>query len=347
MRTADADEAKGLTAIDPRLRLCLTRSVFHRMTGLPVRASVLIITKRDPKYLSRCVESLVRQTFEDFEIVIVSPPLSQSVKTPFTGVNVRFVEQDARGVGYARNAGLNASKGELIACIDDDCEADPDWLSSLVKAMDDSGVGAAGGTDIRRSDGAVEFYHGVVDTSSGLPVMIVRGPPPPHSMPYICGNNAAYRRKVLQSIGGFDVFYAFGYEDVDVSVRIQLGEYAIRFVDSAIIVHEGAAHTGRQDVLEVERNRLYFVFKNFGSAKRTLSLLSELAKAFLKFRILRPPSIFLARGRVTMICESFVGSIIGVFYGILATTRRQSRNNCFRDKKTLRAATERARLQQR
>lgn len=100
-----------------------------------VIVSVVIATYDRPDDLRRCLRSLVTQeSARKIEIIVVdnnpSSGLTPSVVAEFK--NVVLVTETKKGLSYARNAGINASKGEIIISTDDDVVVPPDWVEGLI-----------------------------------------------------------------------------------------------------------------------------------------------------------------------------------------------------------------------
>jgi GT2 family glycosyltransferase len=100
-----------------------------------VSVSVIIATRDRPDDLLRCLDSLVaQQTSRVVEIIVVdNNPVSGATapiaaRYPF----IRLVEEPRPGASYARNAGILAARGDVIACTDDDTVSEADWLERLV-----------------------------------------------------------------------------------------------------------------------------------------------------------------------------------------------------------------------
>jgi O-antigen biosynthesis protein len=105
--------------------------------SLPPRVSVSVVvaTYDRPDDLERCLQSLVAQrTMRPFEVIVVDnhpdSGVTASVAARFPGV--RLVEERRAGLSYARNAGILAATGHIIATTDDDAVCAPDWLERLV-----------------------------------------------------------------------------------------------------------------------------------------------------------------------------------------------------------------------
>src|SRR5579863_1878403 len=121
-----------------------------RVSGLQI--SVVIPHLNQPEYLDLCLTSLEAQTLERsaFEIIVVdngsaSPPESVIVRHPGT----RLLLEPNPGPGLARNRGVAAAAGDILCFMDADCRAHPDWLCSVLRALDDVPQGTILGGDVQ------------------------------------------------------------------------------------------------------------------------------------------------------------------------------------------------------
>src|SRR5262249_42641298 len=95
--------------------------------------SVVVCTYNGGRTLEQCLKSLERLDYPDYEVIVVndgSKDNTADILAQFP--NVRAIHQSNRGLSVARNVGLRAATGSVIAYTDDDCFADPDWLTQLV-----------------------------------------------------------------------------------------------------------------------------------------------------------------------------------------------------------------------
>ena len=107
--------------------------------------SIIIPVYNAEKYLSECFDSIIEQTFKNFEVILIndgSTDCSEAICREYAGKDKRFryIRQENQGVCAARNAGLNAAAGELLAFMDAD-----DWLADnglelLYKAYQKTGA---------------------------------------------------------------------------------------------------------------------------------------------------------------------------------------------------------------
>ena len=102
--------------------------------------SVLLLTFNRPAALARCLDSLSRQTQQNFEVVLVdvsTPPNHASnhalVKTHGDGLVLRHLLRPNQGVAANRNFAAAQATAPLLAFLDDDCIAHPNWLANLLE----------------------------------------------------------------------------------------------------------------------------------------------------------------------------------------------------------------------
>ena len=110
-----------------------------------ISISVVICTYRRPDILHMAIESLLTQTLavEEYEIIVVdnnSQDETAAVINKYIQAypnRIRYLEEKRQGLSYARNAGVKAAQGDIVAFLDDDAEANPDWLTVLRRGYDD------------------------------------------------------------------------------------------------------------------------------------------------------------------------------------------------------------------
>jgi len=96
--------------------------------------SVVICTYNRPALVARAIRSVLRQTFGDFELVVVdgSPDgETRAVVATFDDARLRYVNEDAAGICEARNTGVASASGQFVVFLDDDDEATTCWLETF------------------------------------------------------------------------------------------------------------------------------------------------------------------------------------------------------------------------
>ena len=191
-----------------------------------VLVSVVIPTYNRKKLLQKSVRSLLRQSYKNFEIIIVDDGSSDGTENVVKKFKaVKYIKQKRRGPATARNTGIKSAKGEIIAFTDDDCEVDCNWLKSIVLSFRENKEYDAikGNTKIKTKDKNSFVYH-------------------IHKHIYIsknsaATNNIAYKKKALESINFFDEYFHFNYEDCDLLMRFKMKGYKIMYCREAVVYH--------------------------------------------------------------------------------------------------------------
>ncbi len=99
------------------------------------KLSVIVPVYNSEKYLKKCIESILSQSYDDFELILVndgSTDKSGDICKKYKDSRIRYFEQDNRGVSCARNTGIKESCGEFITFADSDDTLSPDYLKMLV-----------------------------------------------------------------------------------------------------------------------------------------------------------------------------------------------------------------------
>lgn len=114
-----------------------------RHTALPPAVSVIIPAYNVATYISEALESVLAQTFNDYEVIVVNDgssdtPELERVLEPFLE-HIVYLKQDNRGAAAARNAGLYVARGEFVAFLDADDLWNPDFLSSQMSFIEHHG----------------------------------------------------------------------------------------------------------------------------------------------------------------------------------------------------------------
>jgi glycosyltransferase involved in cell wall biosynthesis len=203
----------------------------------------------------------LRRTLQSFESVSVSSPTgwelivvnnnstdqTKSVVDEFAAkgtLPVRYVFEPKQGLSYARNAGVSAASGNILAFTDDDCFVSTDWLDAIGREFEmDASLAGIGGR--------VELYN-----PHDAPVTIR---PIKERIPFvsasqlfnmIVGCNMAFRRAVFDKIGGFDPGFGSGTrmvaDDVDFVYRAFRVGFKLVFTPDPLIFHNHGRRTEAQ-----------------------------------------------------------------------------------------------------
>ncbi len=169
------------------------------------------------------------------------------------------------------NQGIRACDSPLIATLNDDTVAQPDWLDGLVTAIKARyEVGMAASQIRMAADGRLDSAGMLVCADGSSKQRGHLEPPEKFSrrqevlMPSGCAG--LYKRDMLDETGLFDEDFFLYCEDTDLGLRARWGAWECTYVPTAVVEHRYSHSAGRASDLKafyVERNRLFVAFKNF------------------------------------------------------------------------------------
>ena len=233
--------------------------------------SVVICTYNRANYLERCIKSLKKQTYPNFEMIVVNgPSTDETVQVLYKYPEIQVVRQEElNGLSFARNLGIAASNGEIIAFIDDDAVADENWIMYLVAGYTDDSVGGVGGLVYGPQKTHLQFDRGTINKCA-IPTAIrdkdmkLRK----DEFSIIMGTNSSFRKEVLYEVDGFDPYFRYYHDESDLCVRIAKKGYRIVYQREASVIHdmlEGHNRNSHYDLnwTEIMKNVIYFTLKNF------------------------------------------------------------------------------------
>jgi GT2 family glycosyltransferase len=225
---------------------------------LPV--SVIVASHGRPAALARCLDALTRLFCLTFEIVVVTDAEGRAAveRTGLAG-RLKLVAFDAPNLSQARNLGVAAAAGEIVAFIDDDAVPEPTWLDALAGAFGSPDVAAAGGTVLGRNGISVQWGPREVNAlgehrplaTDGHEIAVFE--PPAGRGVRTEGTNMAVRRSVLTQLGGFDPALRFFLEDTDLNLRLAREGHMTAIVPGAV-VHHGFDASARRRADRVPRS---------------------------------------------------------------------------------------------
>jgi GT2 family glycosyltransferase len=179
-----------------------------------------------------------------------------------------------QGFAGAVNAGIRAARGEIVALLNNDTEADPAWIAELVRALASHPAAGFAASKLRLFDRR-DTLHSAGDTYSRAGLANSRGVWQRDLGQYdtegpvfsACGGAVAYRRAMLDQIGLFDEDFFFNLEDIDLAWRAQLQGYGCVFVPTAVVYHKLSATGGGVTAsYYTGRNTLWVVAKDYPGA---------------------------------------------------------------------------------
>ncbi len=225
--------------------------------------SVVVCSHNGAQSLPGLLASLGDQAVDDdrYEVIVVDDGSTDATAEVAHSWGVRLVRLDLNhGLAAARNAGVSAAQGNIVAFTDDDCQADKAWVGSLIFAFSDPGVDAVGGCVVPGPSHNLALRYlswrnpltplSVAFLASNRTLyrlgVYLRGvlagdlaPRAGDPLYSVVGANMAFRRGLIFELGGFDEAFQFGSEEEDLCRRAQarLGKARILYEPSAMVIH--------------------------------------------------------------------------------------------------------------
>ena len=249
------------------------------MEGKP-QLSLVICTRNRANKLPACLEAVQKiVTNVPWELVLVDNGSTDDTSTILAAfasrleASTRIVSEPARGLNCARNAGWRAARGEFIGFTDDDCYVAVDYFDRLLDLFREPQVGFGGGKvtlfDPNDHPGAIQLApeRFTVPPRSFIPGGLFHGA------------NMAFRRSVLEQIGGFDPELGAGrgyyFGDVDALVRASFAGWTAVYEPRLAVAHHhgrNAKQAARLDrVYDLARGAYYAKFLIRADTRRTFA----------------------------------------------------------------------------
>jgi len=228
----------GLTDRDrcPKPALAAVKEAFAE-TPLPAdltwpRISVVVCCHNGEHTLPDCLQGLLDLEYPDFEVIVVNDGSTDSTSDIVREYGFRLIATENLGLSNARNIGMQATSGEIIAYLDDDARPDPHWLTYLATTFLSTEHAGVGGPNITHpSDGPVAECVG---NAPGNPTHVLLSD---REAEHIPGCNMAFRKAYLEEIGAFDTRFWVAGDDVDVCWRLRQRGWSLGFSPAAVVWH--------------------------------------------------------------------------------------------------------------
>ncbi len=228
----------GLTRRDrlPKPALATARNAFAQVPFPPEspwpRISVVVCTRNGERTIGDCLRGLGQLEYPNFEVIVVDDGSIDATAAIVREHAVRLISIRNSGLAVARNTGLEAATGEIVAFIDDDAWPDPHWLTYLAASFIRSAHAGVGGPNIPPpGEGSIADC---VANAPGGPIHVLLNDQEAEHIP---GCNMAFRKACLQAIGGFDPQFRVAGDDVDVCWRLRQRGWTLGFSHAAMVWH--------------------------------------------------------------------------------------------------------------
>lgn len=240
-----------------------------------VKVSVVIPNFNGKKFLRDCLDSVLAQEYNGFEIILVDngseDGSAEWVRLEYPQVNLLALPENAGFCGGV-NAGIRKAKGKYILMLNNDTIVKPGFIRELVQELESSPrvfscqAKMLQIQDENLTDDAGNFYNAL-----GWAFAAGKGKPERNynssrKIFSSCAAAALYRKSILKKIGLLDEEHFAYLEDMDLGYRARLHGYENHFCPKAKVLHVGSGTSGsRYNLFKIRyssRNNIYMIYKN-------------------------------------------------------------------------------------
>ncbi len=210
----------------------MSRSLFNES----VRVTVVVPTFNRCSDLARCLNSLIRQTFANFEILVIDNGSTDDTPKLLLKYPVRVIQDLTRNLTHVFNTGWRSSSGQIVAWINDDAEACPSWIESIIHEFDKHPEASAiGGPTLAMRKQAINELHEI--------------------------------SRRLRNLGGFDENFLFNHADGDLFVRMRKSGHMLLFSPNVVVFHHVNPTGAVRNAHNLGRDQAYFYMKDISHTK--------------------------------------------------------------------------------
>jgi GT2 family glycosyltransferase len=298
--------------------------------------SVIIVNYNGKNYLKNCINSILKNSYDDYEIIIADNNSTDGsvsfIENEFSASldRIRFIKLDKNyGPAKARNEAAKIARGVYLGFLDNDTEVDPDWMTNAVKYFkDDMNVGILQCKLLMLKNKKQFDYAGEYLSSLGFLVHRAsfreedRGQyDAPEDILAAKSAGMFIRKDVFEKIGGFDEDYFIFVEETDLGWRCWLAGYRVIFAYDSVVYHH---FSSTKNIVDPSFNN--YLIRFHGTKNYILTLYKNLSLGKLLYML--PRHIILWFGLATfLLIRGKFDSSINITRGILWNIRNYTKNS--------------------
>lgn len=243
-----------------------------------MKFSVVLVNYESWPLTLRCMESLARTGYTDFEVVVVDNEGGPAPKPPYPA---RLI-LNPTNVGFARacNVGIAESGGEYVVLINPDATVEEEFFARLERFLEDSPDAGVVGPRVLDADGTVQlsarrevgFISGVLGRTSFLTRLFpdsvavrrlfpaAASPEKPTEVDWVSGACMVLRRWMLEEIGVLDPRFFMYFEDADLCRRAWAAGWRILYLPQVTVTHQagGSSRNGPKAVWRLHKSAFLY-----------------------------------------------------------------------------------------
>lgn len=213
--------------------------------------SIIIVNYNAQPYLEKCLASIAKNSFQEYEVIVVDNGSERFEHTPLTPLiphsPLKLIKlENNKGPAYARNLAAKKAKGKYLAFLDNDTEVHKDWLTNAVKVMEsNSNIGALQCKLLLNKHRERFDYAGDYLTQWGFLAQVIEANTKdtnqvPEGLEILAAKSAGMliRKDTFIRVGRFDEDYFIYVEETDLSWRVWLAGKKVVFTNESVVYHE-------------------------------------------------------------------------------------------------------------
>jgi glycosyltransferase involved in cell wall biosynthesis len=219
-------------------------------------------------YIARCIQGILGQTRPPAEIIVVDDGCTDKTVEIASRYPVRIVRHEVNmGLSSARNTGVRSARNDLVASIDADCLAKPDWLERLLECFQDQSTVGAGGR-------LIELYRTKLpDKWRALHMIQHRGPEMIVGADFLFGHSTLFRKTAIEKVGLYKEALRTNNEDEYICRKLLQGGGTLVYEPRAVVEHLRTDTVG--SLLNTYWRWWFFGYKSDISLQNTLRRLAN------------------------------------------------------------------------
>ncbi|MFH0783329.1 MAG: glycosyltransferase [Pseudomonadota bacterium] len=205
-------------------------------------------------FIGQVLESIMAQTRQPDEILIIDDGSSDNTKKIVSQFSqIRLICHDNnQGIAAARNSAIKHASGDIIVFLDADALASPEYIEEMVAGFTGEDVAGVNGR-------AIESVQKTIYDKWRKDVLFQEwGDEHRQEVYFLFGMCAAYRKKVLEEVGGFNELFRISGEDMDISYRIRKMGYRLAYTPKALVYH--LREDSRQTIMRMTFRHCFWGF---------------------------------------------------------------------------------------
>ncbi len=250
------------------------------------KVSIIIVNYNGKQLLEKCLESLFKINYENFEVILVDNNSTDDT-VEFVTKNypsVIIIKLDSnKGFAEPNNIAAKITKGDFLLFLNNDTVVTPNFISEMIKVIENDKKIAICQSLLLKQDGSIDSSGDFID-ELGVVYNSKTKRSDIRKISSARGASMLVRKKIFEKLGYFDESFFVSFEDVDFGWRCWISGYHVVLVPNSIVYHKGS-----QTIKEMKENIAFHGFKNQLSMKithfETSLVLKNLFLFFIKYGI--------------------------------------------------------------